>query len=222
MELVVPALAHLDGYVDALETAAGRRATYGSRRQRASTWSGSPRARRTFWRGLTTARPGAATSPCPTDRRWLVCRASCAGCGMVNSAARSVFAGNAARRPCHRIAWATSATVSCRGIRSDGLCDPCLGDDASRGPPRGLDLRRTHDRPGQSSLAERAIAANGGVFVERFTGSCLRRQGRTALADFRFSHTVVLRSEGPGAGAPQYSRRNAGSCWRACECADSG
>ena len=166
LQLLVPALAQLDAYADALRrgwSPDNVRLAEAAREELELIAED----RAAFVAMLDDREAKAAPSPCPTARRCRACRATGAGCGTANSAARSAFAGSPAPRPCRPIAWAISATASCPG--SSAAATPrgrwrcCCRKRARRASPMSSSTTDPDNLPSQ-----KVITANGGVLVKRF------------------------------------------------------
>ena len=114
LQLVVPVFAYLDDYADALKRgwSADNVHPQEAARDELACIDADPAA---FVALLDDREAWRSPSPCPTARRWRACRAIAAGYGTMASAARSAFAGNPARRPCHPNGWAMSVMPSSRG-----------------------------------------------------------------------------------------------------------
>ena len=167
MELVWPAQAYLAGYAAAL-TPAGRRTTCAARSPPTSS------SRRS--RGMPTRfSPDSwikrsERQPHPSARRvagQAPARATFAGYGMANSAARSGSAGSRGPRRCRRIASAISDIRWCRG--SDGMVTRRLRWRRSFPRRRAEGLRYVEITTDPDNSPRNGLSrSNGGVLVERF------------------------------------------------------
>ena len=127
---------------------------------------------------------GADPSPCPTARRCRACRATGAGCGTANSAARSAFAGSPAPSalPPHCLGH---IGYSRRALEARPRLRHARAGAAAAGGAQGRASTMSRLTTDPDNLpSQKVITANGGVLVKRFRKDAGLRRGRSAAVSY--------------------------------------